>query len=45
MSRRGYGNSDRRLTFDNGRTVKFYRYSLQEVVEKEGRAFTPYYEP
>ena len=27
------------ITFRNGRSVKFHRYSLQEVVEKEGRTF------
>lgn len=30
------------ITFDNDRTIKFYRYSLKDVVEKEGRAFAPY---
>jgi hypothetical protein len=30
------------ITFDNNRTVKFYRYSLQDVVEKEGRRFIPW---
>lgn len=30
------------VTFGNGRTVKFYRWSLQDVVEKEGRAFLPF---
>jgi predicted metalloenzyme YecM len=30
------------ITFENNRTVKFYRYSLQDVVEKEGRPFVPY---
>ena len=30
------------ITFENNRTVKFYRYSLQDVVEKEGRSFAPY---
>lgn len=29
------------VTFRNGRTVKFYRWSLKDVVEKEGRAFVP----
>jgi predicted metalloenzyme YecM len=29
------------ITFDNDRTVKFYRYSLRDVVEKEGRRFIP----
>lgn len=32
------------ITFRNGRTVKFYRYSLQKVVELEGRSFIPYRE-
>lgn len=32
------------ITFENNRTVKFYRYSLKDVVEKEGRSFTPYSE-
>jgi predicted metalloenzyme YecM len=27
------------ITFGNNRTVKFYRYSLKDVVEKEGRQF------
>lgn len=30
------------ITFENNRSVKFYRYSLKDVVEKEGRPFTPY---
>jgi hypothetical protein len=30
------------ITFENGRTVKFYRYSLKDVVEKEGRRFLTY---
>lgn len=29
------------ITFENNRTVKFYRFSLRDVVEKEGREFTP----
>lgn len=29
------------VTFDNGRTMKFYRYSLRDVVEMEGRRFLP----
>jgi len=32
------------ITFENNRTVKFYKYSLKDVVEKEGRSFTPYSE-
>jgi predicted metalloenzyme YecM len=27
------------ITFDNNRSVKFYRYSLKDVVEQEGRDF------
>ncbi len=27
------------ITFENNTTVKFYRYSLKDVVEKEGRSF------
>jgi predicted metalloenzyme YecM len=27
------------ITFDNNRTVKFYRYGLKDVVEMEGRTF------
>lgn len=30
------------ITFNNGRAVKFYRYSLKDVVEMEGREFVPY---
>jgi predicted metalloenzyme YecM len=30
------------ITFENNRTVKFYRYSLKDVVEKEDRSFTRY---
>jgi predicted metalloenzyme YecM len=30
------------ITFGDDRTVKFYRYSLRDVVEKEGRRFTAY---
>ena len=30
------------ITFGNGRTVKFYRWSLKDVVETEGRPFVPY---
>lgn len=30
------------ITFDNNMTVKFYRWSLKDVVEKEGREFVPY---
>ena len=30
------------ITFANGRTVKFYRWSLEDVVEMEGRPFVPY---
>ena len=29
------------ITFENQRSVKFYRHSLREVVEKEGRRFLP----
>lgn len=29
------------ITFANGRTVKFYRHSLKDVVEMEGRPFLP----
>lgn len=29
------------ITFENDRTVKFYRHSLQDVVEMEGRRFLP----
>lgn len=29
------------ITFDNDRTVKFYRHSLKDVVEMEGRPFLP----
>jgi predicted metalloenzyme YecM len=32
------------ITLENNRTVKFYRYSLKDVLEKEGRLFTPYSE-
>ena len=30
------------ITFENGRTVKFYRWALADVVEREGRPFVPY---
>ena len=30
------------ITFENNRSVKFYRYALKDVVEKEGRPFTGY---
>jgi predicted metalloenzyme YecM len=30
------------ITFENNRSVKFYRSSLKDVVEKEGREFVPY---
>ena len=30
------------ITFGNGLTVKFYRWSLGDVVEMEGRPFVPY---
>ena len=30
------------ITFENGRTVKFYRWSLGDVVQLEGRPFVPY---
>lgn len=29
------------ISFENGRTVKFYRHSLHDVVEMEGRPFVP----
>lgn len=29
------------VTFGNGRSVKFYRHSLKDVVEMEGRPFVP----
>lgn len=29
------------ITFENDRTVKFYRHSLKDVVEMEGRPFLP----
>lgn len=32
-------NQPRYVTFDNGRTVKFHRHSLHDVVVKEGRSF------
>lgn len=35
----GPWNQPRYVTFENDRTAKFYRYSLKDVVEKEGRAF------
>ncbi|HEX2140601.1 MAG TPA: VOC family protein [Woeseiaceae bacterium] len=33
------------ITFGNGRTVKFYRHSLQDVVAMEGRPFVSCGEP
>jgi predicted metalloenzyme YecM len=30
------------ITFENNRAVKFYKYPLKDVVEKEGRRFLPY---
>lgn len=32
------------ITFPNRRSVKFYRWSLKDVVEKEGRRFEPHQE-